>query len=97
MNSGLDQDFESRLPSDDTVLLCDIDLRDLFYIYRWGGVEHHLSAFGTDAAGGRDGYLEVDRRVRADMMSGKLPRGEVVLKPHWKHDYLGIAQNVLMS
>ena len=69
-------------------------IEKLFYIYRWGGTgSYHMSSF--------DGETGANARVldcvAESIRLGQLPRGEIVLKPHWKVDYVDMVARHLGS
>lgn len=66
--------------------------RDAFWIYRWGGTNgaHDSSVAGTNA----DRFAAFRARTLA---SPHFVPGEVVLNPHWKHDYTAQVARFLES
>ena len=85
MNSGEDQDIEARFREKvpDATQEDEITAEEVFYIYRWGGIEsYHLSGFGCGDAN------EVVKYVDRQIEQGEIAQGEVALSPGWRADYL---------
>ncbi|MCG7562047.1 PqqD family peptide modification chaperone [Pseudoalteromonas sp. McH1-42] len=63
---------------------------DIFYVYRWqSSGAFHASEVGGNCASISDhaGYI-----VNQLAISGKLPLGDVQLKPHWQRDYVVLSR-----
>lgn len=63
-------------------------LKDIYYIYRFGGISSHLSVFATrpDALE----FISNDRKSKKDR-----PVGVINLNPHWEKDYVQIANDYI--
>lgn len=93
--SGEDQELDSRFRE-----LCPqsgprfaIDPADVYYIYRWVGTgSYHLSGYGLDRPGESESEAKVTRHVARYLAAGRLPRGEIELRPHWKAEYPDLAR-----
>lgn len=70
--------------------------QELFYVYRWEGTgSYHLSAFGRDEGQSITGNTQVADFVEEEMRRGAVPRGEVLLHPTWRRDYLALVRQRL--
>ena len=80
VNTAADRSIEDKLKSfAREYYLQDLkDPRDIYYIYRWGGVTSHLSGYG-DAP---------DALARAqESLKRNMTKGRIELKPKWNIDY----------
>lgn len=90
MGSGQDMELELRF---EKIIGGDknydrIKPEEIFYIYRWSGTgSYHLSAFGMDKANNKPGN---DRVFEYTTRHANVPKGEVVLQPAWKMDYIDL-------
>ena len=82
MNSGEDAAFEQEYDNNrDTRVVshCDREyMEDIYYIYRWGGEQYHVSWFKSEEV--LDG---VDKKIGDNYQSG-----DIVMQPHWNLDYV---------
>lgn len=86
MNSGQDIDLERRFWNIPGVSIYDINVSDIYYIYRWSGIgSYHLSGFGKDNYN-RNG-LELVKSVVDSMVDNGMKIGRIELIPCWKKDY----------
>lgn len=87
-NAGYDVTFVNKLmrlspiinkatPSDDEVS----------WFYMWGGRDYHMSGMGTDTLGREDVIERHKRYIEKNRMRGKIPTGEIELKPKWNKNY----------
>ena len=90
MGSGEDQDIEQRFSNKGAYNIVAMDIRDYYYIYRWGGIDHyHISAFGMDSDDKAvSGEQKVGLIIKTGLLSGAIPSGDIILNPHWNADYL---------
>lgn len=89
--SGCDQLFERELAARfaGSTLPAAVLPEEIYYLYRWSGTgSFHLSGYGGMRLGQNGGYAEVGSFVRQRARAGEIPRGTVVLEPHWETDYL---------
>lgn len=101
MGSGQDQEIEVKFEREHCGKgknFNEIPLRDIYYLYRWGGTGfYHLSGFGRDKDGQPTGNEKVGEWVRRRVESREIPTGEIVLKPAWREDYCGIIQRKIVE
>jgi len=57
----------------------EIPIDEIFYLYRWGVSDRHLSGTG----GGNEGLQNHWDRIGEQ----EIPEGEFILEPHWMEDY----------
>lgn len=81
INTGEDSGFEQRchsLPEFKIANDCSLkEIDDVYYIYRWGGEQYHVSAYGNEEV------LGLINRLTNDFKKGK-----ITINPKWKHDYV---------
>jgi glycosyltransferase involved in cell wall biosynthesis len=91
MGSGQDLEIEAQFEKKHTGKgknLNNIPNDDIYYLYRWGGTgSFHLSGFGKDKAGEKDGNAKVAEYIERKKEAGQIPTGIVKLNPHWEQDY----------
>lgn len=94
ITNGEDQliEKEARRASENMPLnILDIEDKDNFYIYRWGGTESfHASWYEKE----RDAIKESENFVKA---SSAFKTGEIELHPHWKIDYIELKKKYIES
>lgn len=81
VNTAADQSIEAKLKANSKeYYLQDLkDPKDIYYVYRWGGVTYHLSGYGT----GADALEKAQKDLKQEMKTG-----EIYLHPRWKVDYV---------
>jgi len=98
MDSGQDAAIERKFAHVLTGLNLDFDIRleEIYYVYRWGGTDsYHLSAFAQTRKSNESEHVLVADYVSQQLESGKIPSGEIQLKPHWKADYVATVRQYL--
>ena len=93
--SGEDQELDRRFreirPRTEPSFV--IDPADVYYLYRWIGTgSYHLSGYGMDKPGESGSQVKVTNHVARRLKSGRLPLGEIELRPHWKAEYPELAR-----
>lgn len=86
MGNGYDQEFETSLKkaAPERIEIDETATGDLYYIYRWGGTgSFHMSA-GVEWG---EGQQETASWVEKRAADGEIPKGRIVLHPHWRQDY----------
>lgn len=97
MNSGEDQDFRARLSklSSGQGKVCRP--HEIEFAYGWNNGVYHMSGMGNDRPGIPSGIERQTAHVQRQIQAGRLPRGTVMIRPGWKHDYLKIRADYLAS
>lgn len=67
----------------------NLTMKDLYYIYRWGGVSCHLSVTGKDI----DPLNTIKKQRKASEQNRKV--GDIQLVPHWDKDYISIVNTFI--
>jgi glycosyltransferase involved in cell wall biosynthesis len=62
------------------------------FIYRWGTGHYHISGLGPDKEGKVSGYIKIGEWMQKAMSDGKIPSGEVQLKPHLDKDWVKVCE-----
>jgi len=57
------------------------------WIYTWGGGSYHMSGQGKDTPKRENVIVRHSRHIETLRERGKIPTGDIELKPKWKHDY----------
>jgi len=90
-NAGYDMTFVTRLHLLGGKLFANPRDEDVSWFYRWNLTSHncyHQSGQGTDTSD-RPNIIQRHREhVELLRHKGYIPSGEVILKPHWNHDYV---------
>jgi len=58
------------------------------WFYMWGGRSYHMSGEGYDKPGKANVIQRHSLHIANLKQQGKIPTGDVQLKPHWKKDYI---------
>jgi glycosyltransferase involved in cell wall biosynthesis len=86
-NAGYDMTFIERLHAHGGKKFVKMSDDEASWFYMWGGRSYHMSGEGHDKPGKpnviRRHSLHIDNLKR----QGKIPTGDVQLRPHWKKDY----------
>ena len=90
-NSGEDAGFVERLDSAAVKGSVHHPLEESGYIYGWGtngGLVRHASYDPVEEAGQQSDGAEKTKAFVSDLIArGRIPTGDVLLRPHWKQDY----------
>lgn len=101
MNSGEDWDFIHKLENGRNAGIAggfvDIDLKNVEYIYTWGGDTYHraILSLSDNSPNKKDSNKIVRDLILKDIELNRLPKGKIQLIPNWKHDYIGIVNEFL--
>jgi glycosyltransferase involved in cell wall biosynthesis len=86
-NAGYDMTFVQKLHKLGGVVFADPPREEVSWFYMWGGRGYHMSGLGDD----KPGQMNVIKRhsdfVESLRRGGKIPTGDIELKPNWKYDY----------
>ena len=64
-------------------------------IYCWGNNSYHLSGKGRDHVGRENIIIRHSRHIEELRKKGKIPTGDIELKPHWAMDYKALVHNYI--
>ena len=53
------------------------------WLYTWGGGSYHMSGRGKDHPGMENVIIRHSRHIESLRVAGKIPEGDVKLRPHW--------------
>jgi len=90
-NAGEDRIFEERLEANREGGRVPKPASEAGYIYGWGGhggQVFHITWAGEDSPNKAPGTSRVNQHARTLLSRRKIPTGKVVLRPHWKKDYV---------
>lgn len=87
-NAGYDMSFVVSIKnlSRNIVLASPAD-SEVSWFYMWGGRGYHMSGLGTDTDSRPNVIVRHSDHIEGLRRAGKIPTGEVELKPNWKKDY----------
>jgi len=60
---------------------------EVSWFYMWGGRDYHMSGMGTDSPERPNVIVRHSQYIENERRKGKIPTGEIELKPKWKKDY----------
>ena len=86
-NAGYDMTFIERLHANGGKLFVEMPKEDASWFYMWGGRGYHMSGQGHDKEGSPSVIVRHGAYIETLKRQGKIPTGDVQLRPHWKKDY----------
>ena len=86
-NAGYDMTFIETLHKHGGRLFAEMPKEDASWFYMWGGRGYHMSGLGHDKPGQSNVIQRHSLYVENLRKQGKIPTGDVQLRPHWKKDY----------
>jgi hypothetical protein len=86
-NAGYDMTFIERLHAASPPIFAYPEDADVSWFYMWGGRGYHQSGQGHDVPGRPNVIERYSIHVETLRAAGKIPTGEIVLKPNWEKDY----------
>ena len=86
-NAGYDMTFIERLHKYGGRKFAKMPDDEASWFYMWGGRGYHMSGQGHDLPGKANVIQRHSLHIDNLRQQGKIPTGDVVLKPHWNHDY----------
>jgi glycosyltransferase involved in cell wall biosynthesis len=96
-NAGYDMTFVQSIHALDhsKKLFAKLPPEEASWFYMWHGRGYHMSGHGTDVAGKANVIQRHSVYVENLRAKGKIPTGEIVLKPHWNKDYKQMLKDFL--
>ena len=94
-NAGYDMTFIETLHKHGGRLFAKPPKEEASWFYMWGGRGYHMSGQGHDKPGKPHVIQRHSLNVEYLRMRGKIPTGEVKLKPSWKQDYTKLLKDFL--
>jgi hypothetical protein len=67
------------------------------WFYMWGGRSYHMSGQGHDTPGKPTAIQRHSAHIEQLRFQGKIPTGDVELKPKWKHNYVKMLQDFVKA
>ena len=86
-NAGYDMTFIERLHKYGGKKFVEMSDDKASWFYMWGGRSYHMSGEGHDKPGKPNVIQRHSLHIENLRLRGKIPTGDVVLKPHWNKDY----------
>lgn len=87
-NAGYDMTFVQKIMRSTTkIVKARPKDEEVSWFYMWGGRDYHMSGMGTDTKDRPNVVVRHTQHIEKERRKGKIPIGEVELKPKWKKDY----------
>lgn len=94
-NAGYDMTFIENLYKHGGRLFAEMPKEDASWFYMWHGRGYHMSGLGHDKPGQSNVIQRHSLYVENLRKQGKIPTGEILLKPHWNKDYKQMLKDFL--
>ena len=95
-NAGHDMSFVVKIKSiSPNIVLAYPPDDEVSWIYCWGGRGYHLSGAGTDTPDRPNVIQRHSSYIESERKKGNVPTGDIILKPHWNHDYCQILKDFI--
>lgn len=94
-NAGYDMTFIETLHKHGGRLFAEMFKEDASWFYMWGGRGYHMSGQGHDVPGKANAIQRHSLYIENLRAQGKIPTGEILLKPHWNKDYKQMLKDFL--
>ena len=90
-NAGYDVSFVNRLHAHGARVTSAAPPPDeVSWFYSWGNSTYHMSGLGTDHDGRPNVVLRHSAHIEGLRRAGRIPTGDIELKPHWNQDYAAL-------
>jgi len=96
-NAGYDMTFIESLHRHGGRLFAKPPRAEASWFYMWGGRSYHMSGQGHDKPGKPNAIQRHSAHIEQLRFQGKIPTGDVELKPKWKHDYVKMLQDFVAA
>jgi len=98
-NAGYDMTFIEKIHALDysKKLFAEMPKEDASWFYMWGGRGYHMSGQGDDVPGKANIIQRHSLHIENLRKKGKILTGDVILKPHWNHDYIKMLENFILK
>jgi len=95
-NAGYDMTFIMNIKSNikETIYAAPPD-DEVSFFYAWGGRDYHLSGQGTDTPDRPNIIQRHKEHIEQKRLRGEIPIGNIVLNPHWEHNYKALLHEYL--
>lgn len=94
-NAGYDMTFIEKLHKYGGRKFAKMSDDKASWFYMWGGRSYHMSGEGHDKPGKPNAIQRHSLHVENLRIQGKIPTGDVQLRPHWKKDYKKMLENYI--
>lgn len=87
-NAGYDMTFVLKIKAKSkNIILASPPNKELSWFYMWGGRSYHMSGLGADDDSRPNVIIRHGEYIESLRQGGKIPTGEIILKPKWNKDY----------
>lgn len=94
-NAGYDMTFVQTLHKHGGMKIAEMPEEKASWFYMWAGRGYHMSGQGHDVPGKANVIQRHSLHIENLRSVGKIPTGDVVLKPHWNKDYTQLLKDFL--
>lgn len=97
-NAGADMTFVVKIQRElGNVCRATMDLSKASWMYRWGLPNYNLSGLGSDKNRPEDEQIIArhTRHIEKLRKEGKIPTGDIELKPYWNKDYVSMLKDYI--
>lgn len=96
-NAGYDMSFVLKLKREYFCKVTNVEPPDdeVSWMYLWGGRSYHMSGQGSDNKTKENILVRHSRHIENLKNSGKIPLGDIQLKPKWNIDYIELLNNYI--
>jgi hypothetical protein len=90
---GEDRDIVSKITKQFTGSKVELRPNEISLCYSWQNSVYHTSGQGDDIAGRASGHDRIGEFTRNQVIAGRVPTGDIALKPHLQFDYPAMARD----
>ena len=96
-NAGSDMTFIESLHKNGKRKFVKMNDGDASWFYMWGGRSYHMSGQGHDVPGKPNIIQRHSLHIDNLRRQGKIPTGDIELKPNWKRDYVKMLHDFIQK
>ena len=97
-NAGYDMTFVINIKTKSkNIVFVEPPDNEASWVYCWGGRGYHMSGQGTDTLDRPNVIQRHSSYIESQRKAGRIPTGEIILKPHWNMNYKEKFENFLKS
>lgn len=95
-NAGYDTTFVNRAKKENARINRAVPPNDeVSWFYCWGNGSYHMSGLGADGDGKPNVIRRHSEHIESLRKQGKIPTGDIELKPHWKQNYTNLLKEYI--
>jgi hypothetical protein len=94
-NAGYDMSFVVKIKQvSDKIIIANPPDNEVSWFYMWGDRCYHMSGQGADTSGKPSALKRHSDFIEKLRKDGKIPTGDIQLRPHWDKDYIGLLNDL---